>query len=214
MRHPLSSQISSGMSTNIMVGHEVLKEVREADVGYGGLRVSRRVLRAATISRTSTLQYLLAVGGGASVDRAVTGYDAVSPWTLMQYRITGDDDAYLAADDVGVGHPGDEELSSLLKVMVMLDDPPAHFISALLPHHGALCVRGRHLRAMLPTHQKLQGVSIAAHCPLPIVLQSLVAVYALTDPEEMWMTGLYPASQVRPVRSGHYFQVPKRKRSL
>jgi hypothetical protein len=87
---------------------------------------------------------------------------------------------------------------------VMLDDAPPQFISELLPHHKALCVRGRHLRAMLPVHQKRQGLSIAAHCPLPTVLKSVVSAYALTGPEDMWTTGLYPRSQER-LAEHHYF---------
>jgi hypothetical protein len=82
------------------------------------------------------------------------------------------------------------ELSSLLKVMVMLDDAPAAFVATLSPHHAKLCARGCQLRAQLPSYLEQQRVAVVAHCPLPGVLQSLVAAYAVVTPEDMWADGL------------------------
>jgi hypothetical protein len=82
------------------------------------------------------------------------------------------------------------ELSSLLKVMVMLDDAPADFIAKLSPHDAELCTRGRLLRAQLPSYLEQQRAAVVAHCFLPAVLQSLIAVYATTTPEDMWADGL------------------------
>jgi ankyrin repeat protein len=50
------------------------------------------------------------------------------------------------------------ELSSLLKVMVMLEDAPADFIvnPRLSPQHTEICTRGRHLRAQLPSYLEQQ----------------------------------------------------------
>jgi hypothetical protein len=83
------------------------------------------------------------------------------------------------------------ELSSLLKVMVMLDNAPAEFIAKLLPPHAELAARGRDLRARLPTYLQQQWARVVAHCPLPVVLQPLVAAYAATTPKEMWADGLH-----------------------
>jgi hypothetical protein len=87
-------------------------------------------------------------------------------------------------------HGSDYELSALLKVMVMLEDAPANFITRLMPHHAELCERNRQLRAQLPSYLEQQRASVMAHCPLPLVLQSVVAEYAATTPEDMWTDGL------------------------
>jgi hypothetical protein len=81
----------------------------------------------------------------------------------------------------------------LLKVMVMLDDAPQFFLSLLTlltPHHAELYTRGRQHRAQLPSYLEQQLAIIIEHCPVPTVLQSLVAEYAATTPEDMWTDGL------------------------
>jgi hypothetical protein len=85
---------------------------------------------------------------------------------------------------------GRAELSSLVKVMVMLEDAPSFFIDQLSPHDAELCTRGRELRAHLPSYLEHQRVTVVTHCPVPAVLQSLVAAYAVTTPEDMWADGL------------------------
>jgi hypothetical protein len=87
-------------------------------------------------------------------------------------------------------HPDDAELSSLLKVMVMLDDAPAHFISRCLLLHAELCEQGCQFRAQLPFYLELQEATIVKKCPLPAVLQSLVFAYAATTTEDVWADGL------------------------
>jgi hypothetical protein len=82
------------------------------------------------------------------------------------------------------------ELSSLLKVMVMLDDAPADFICDLTPQYAEICTRGRKLRAQLPAYLERQRATIVTNCPLPGVLQTLLIAYAATTPEDMWADGL------------------------
>jgi hypothetical protein len=82
------------------------------------------------------------------------------------------------------------ELFSLLKVMVMLGDVPYDTIAKLLPQPAELCTRGRQLRAQLPSYLVQQRAAVVAHCNLPDVLQSLVAAYTATTPEDMWTDGL------------------------
>ena len=74
--------------------------------------------------------------------------------------------------------------------MVMCDDAPNFFIARLSPQHAELATRGRQLRAQLPEYLDQQRASVFAHCPLPAVLQPLVAAYAATTPEDMWKDGL------------------------
>jgi hypothetical protein len=74
--------------------------------------------------------------------------------------------------------------------MVMLDDAPANVTASLSPHHAYICTRGRHFRAQLPSSLVQQRAAFFTHCPLPDVLRSLVAAYAVTTPEDMWADGL------------------------
>jgi hypothetical protein len=82
------------------------------------------------------------------------------------------------------------EMSSLLKVMVMLDDAPANFAARISPQHAELWTRGRLLRAQLPFYLEQQRAVVVTHCSLPTVLRSVVAAYAATTPEDMWADGL------------------------
>jgi hypothetical protein len=86
---------------------------------------------------------------------------------------------------------GSAELSSLLKVMVMLEDAPASFIAKLSPQHAELWTRGLQLRPQLPFYLEQQRAAVVVHCPLPAVLQSVVAAYTATTPEDMWADGLH-----------------------
>jgi hypothetical protein len=81
-------------------------------------------------------------------------------------------------------------LASLLKIMVMLDDAPPAFVAKLSSAHAEITIRGRYFRAQLPSYLEQQRASVFKHCPLPPVLQSIVADYAVTNPEDMWPNGL------------------------
>jgi hypothetical protein len=132
------------------------------------------LLAAALGNRFVLMQYLLEEAGAcASIAEATNTGETV--WTLL-------------APDHADSEP--EELTSLLKVMVMLDDAPQFFIAALSPAHTELTTRGRQYRAQLPLYLEQQRALIAAHCPLPAVLQPFVAAYAATIPDDMWTDGL------------------------
>jgi hypothetical protein len=72
----------------------------------------------------------------------------------------------------------DAELSPLSEVMVLLGDAPPDFIGELSPHHKDIVTRGRQVRMQLPSYLEQQRALFHAHCPLPVVLQPLVAAYA------------------------------------
>jgi hypothetical protein len=67
------------------------------------------------------------------------------------------------------------ELSSSLRVMVLLADPPSSFLRHLKPQHSKIAVQGRQLRAQLPAYIEQQRAAVVTHCPLPAVLQPIVA---------------------------------------
>jgi hypothetical protein len=84
----------------------------------------------------------------------------------------------------------DAELSALLEVMVLLGDAPPDFIAELSPQHAEVVTRGRQLRTQLPSYLEQQRALVHAHCPLPVVLQPLVAAYAVPTSEDIWTDGL------------------------
>jgi hypothetical protein len=94
-------------------------------------------------------------------------------------------------DFVGLQGADPVALTSLLKVMVMLDDAPPPFVVDLLaPAHAELATRGLRFRAQLPSYLEQQRASIFRDCPLPLVLLPIVAEYTATTPEDMWTDGL------------------------
>jgi hypothetical protein len=82
------------------------------------------------------------------------------------------------------------ELASLFKVLLLHGDPPVVFIARLSRQQAKLVWRGRQLRALIPRYMEQQMSSIAARCPLPATLQSLVAAYVEPTPKDIWTGGL------------------------
>jgi hypothetical protein len=78
------------------------------------------------------------------------------------------------------------ELALLLDFMELLGDPPLLFLT----QHAVLAARGQLLREQLPSYLEQQRAAVVAHCPLPTVLQSIVAAYAAPTPLDMWTDGL------------------------
>jgi hypothetical protein len=131
------------------------------------------VLMAASGGSLTALTWIL-TEGGASVKEHQVGNEERTVWKCLRV---------VKADDT--------KLSSLLKVIVMLEDAPAAFLARLMTHHAQLCGRGRYLRAQLPSYLEKQRSTIVIYCPVPAVLQSIVAEYATTTPEDMWTYGLF-----------------------
>jgi hypothetical protein len=89
-----------------------------------------------------------------------------------------------------LGDGNSAELSSLLRVVVLLEDAPADFVEKLSSQHTAIYTQGRQLRAQLPSSLEQQRATVVAHCPLLTVMQFLVVSYAATTPEDMRTDGL------------------------
>jgi hypothetical protein len=128
---------------------------------------------AAIHGHMGVVRWLL-VDGGVSITLAPTHQVYTIPlWSLLQLE--------------GVDR---DQLTSLLQVMVLLDDAPSYFMGNLSPEHAELCTRGRELREKLPGYLERQRALVVEHCPLPVVLQPLVAEYAAPTSEDMWAYGL------------------------
>jgi ankyrin repeat protein len=174
-------------------------DVAEADAcGYTAL------LEAAYYGDIPIMDWLLNEGGSSLTERDINGTSALlmgacmGRFPAMQYLLEKLE--ALVSETTNVGRTvwdcmkfeesHSAELSSLLKVMVMLEDAPADFIAKLSPQRADICERGRELRAQLPSYLKQQRAALVAQCPLPAVLRCLVTAYAVTTPEDMWADGL------------------------
>jgi hypothetical protein len=159
-------------------------------------------LWAASQGRIPIMHWLLTEGGSSLAEHTTSGAHALllatcnGQWPAVQWLLEEQGASIIERDNLGAtvwsklwGHCGGRnaaELSSLLKVMVMLDDTPADVIINLLPQHAAICKNGRRLRAQLPSYLEQQRATVVTHCPLPGVLRSVVAAYAATTPKDMW----------------------------
>jgi ankyrin repeat protein len=83
-----------------------------------------------------------------------------------------------------------ELTASLLQTIVLLDEALFDFIAKFSTRHTEIFTRGRELRTKLPTYCEQQKASIIEHCPLPAVLQPIVAAYAVPTAEDVWTNGL------------------------
>jgi hypothetical protein len=128
-------------------------------------------------------------------------------WLLLEAEgIIGEltNDATLTVwSEFNIKGSGYDELSAMLKIMVMLEDAPANFFSNL--HSSNFNYRtpgfapgvsssGPSCRLTWPGATKAgnKGQRFVAHCPLLVMKQSIVITYAATiaAPEDMWADGL------------------------
>jgi hypothetical protein len=149
------------------VAHWLLKE--------GGARISDTTQEGRTVflfalefAHCSLVQWLLEEGGANITDTAVMNGKHKSVWDLYNFN------------ELGYG------LKSLVKVMVLLDDASNDFIAKLSPQNADVVTQGRQIRALRPSYLEQQHALIDTHCPLPTVLQSIVATYAEPTSEDMW----------------------------
>jgi hypothetical protein len=192
-----------------------------ADVAEATFFNLTALLEAAFNGHTPIMKWLLDEGGSSLAEKTDEGEYALSlaalngQFATMQFLLEergaspneSSNNSHTVWSRISLwgDHGGDHdaaELSSLLKVMVMLEDAPADFITRLSrsPQDADICTRGRQFRAQLPSYLEQQRAKVAAHCPLPAVLQSLVAAYSVTTSEDMWTDGL------RAEPKGHYEQ--------
>jgi hypothetical protein len=100
--------------------------------------------------------WLLEEGGAKITDTIVVHGESLTLWSDHNLKMTS------AADDA--------ESTSLLKVMVLLDDSPSDLIAKLSPQHVEIAIWARKIRALRPLYLEQQQASIYLHCPVPAVL--------------------------------------------
>jgi hypothetical protein len=137
--------------------------VQEAgEYGYTSL------LWAAFCGRIPLMTWLLTEGGASITE---VGQDGRSVWRHLRHHIQ---------------RANRTELSSLLRVMVLLDDAPPEFVSLLKLADARIVAQGQHFRDLLPSYLEQQPRLVVIHCPLPAVLKPIVAEYAAFTQEDIW----------------------------
>jgi hypothetical protein len=128
------------------------------------------LLLACAHCRLPTAEWLL-TDGGARIQIDEVSRQGKTVWQNLEICRPGANDA---------------ELTSLLRVMTLLDDAPTAFQCHLKPQHRITVEQGRQIRAMLPPYLLQQRTSLTNDTPLPAVLQSLVVAYAAPTHEDTW----------------------------
>jgi hypothetical protein len=90
-----------------------------------------------------------------------------------------------------------EEMTALLRAMVVRGDPPAKLVALLKPEYARVVKEGARLRAALPAYLAQRRAILDATCPLIAPLLALVYGYdpEPTTTEELWAMGLGAAPQ-------------------
>jgi hypothetical protein len=117
---------------------------------------------AANNGHMPTVEWLLNEGGAEISDTCERGEIRATVWDFLNLHVAND-----------------AELSSLLRVIVLLADPPSYFLGRFKPQHARIIAQGMQLRAQLPAYIEQHLAAVVAHCPLPAVLQPIVARYEL-----------------------------------
>jgi hypothetical protein len=126
------------------------------------------LMMAASCGRLTTVQLILMIEPSTNL---MEDTRLGTVWSrLEQHTQTGDDDA----------------LSSLLKVMLLLQNAPADFPRFLKPQHAHIVTQGQQLRMLLPAYLDQQHALLITNCPLLTVLQPLVTAYAAPTHADMW----------------------------
>jgi hypothetical protein len=82
------------------------------------------------------------------------------------------------------------KLSSVLKVLTLIGDAPTELTGNFSGQHNEIIDEGRFLRAQLPAYLEQRHAMLASTCPLPTVLQHLVAAYAKPTRQDVWESRL------------------------
>jgi hypothetical protein len=117
--------------------------------------------------------------GGADVNQALLSV----AWLLSE---GGVDISMSLWNWIDLDEADDADLAALLRVMVLLADPPPDFLSDLSPAHALIAARGALLRAEMPSYVEQQRALIVDHCFLPAVLLPCGASYAAPTRDDMW----------------------------
>jgi ankyrin repeat protein len=150
--------------------------------GYG----NTALLLSAGRGHYATVQLLLEEAG-ADINAIVDDGDTV--WDLLTAHIENG-----AADAAGEANA--TALTSLLRVLVLREDPPLALTALLLRTSTRVVQEGARLRARLPAYLVQRRALLDAHCPLLPPLCDVVYGYMDLTTEEAWATGIGAAPNI------------------
>jgi hypothetical protein len=102
-------------------------------------------------------------------------------------------------------------LSSFLHVALLLDGPPATFITRLTREHQLLVTEGNRIRAALPCFQEQRRALVHQHCPLIHPLVELVLRLSEPDNAEIWAAGIGEPRRRRRAAAADDASIPLRQ---
>jgi hypothetical protein len=205
-----SALIGAAQSGQLETVKWLLKE-GGASIGDADIGGWTALLAAALYGKLATTQHLLEHGGADIGDTLINGRTI---WDVLAVFL---DECVRFPDDEDDNEPYVYDatvVTSLLRVMVLQDAPPAELTARLSPEHAQVVEEGARLRARLPAYIVQRRALLDAHCPLIPPLRALVHGYEEpTTTEELWATGLGAARQgaVRPRASDGAAVVPLRR---
>jgi hypothetical protein len=154
----------------------------------GGARITERDRRGYTALLLTALsgnftacQWLVEHGGANITDAAETGQTV---WTMLAIR--------LFSSRIRPGDAAVDEITALMRVMVVRGAPPADLVAQLrYKDHAKVVAEGARLRTAITPYLVRRRALLDDHCPLIGPLLALVRDY---DPEptttdELWATG-------------------------
>jgi hypothetical protein len=166
------------------------------DVGNTALLVA-----ASSNCSMTTVQWLLEHGGAQITDINDAKYTVWSDSRNRYYsqalpdKLRGayrknDDGMYFSIDGEYVPGEDTEEITAMLRVMVLHGSPPESLAKDLAPPLQRILRDGTRLRAQLPPYLARRRALLDAHCPLLPPLRDLVHGFGEPTTDELWATGL------------------------
>jgi hypothetical protein len=142
-------------------------------------------LIALSNSQFSVAQWLLEHGGSTIRERANYGQ---SVWANLRHSHTFNFPSGNRRNAEG----DSAALPSMLRVMVLREDPPPFLVAALALEHVRVVEEGARLRARLPAYLARWWALLDEHCPLIPPLLALVRGHdqGPITTKEIWATGL------------------------
>jgi hypothetical protein len=132
-----------------------------------------------TSENFATVQWLLEYGGADITDTTPAGRTL---WEVLEKCLAG----RTLMERASVN-----QLTALLRVMVLQSTPPADLVIQMSPQHSHIVKEGTRLRAELPAYLARRRALLAEHTSLIAPLRALVSSYEEpTTTEELWATGL------------------------
>jgi hypothetical protein len=155
-----------------------------SDVDHEGVTILLLAVSSPFVNFTM-VQWLLEHGGADITNTTPAGR---TTWDLLGEYITRCPSSRRGSR---MKYPKMDQLTALLRVMVLRSAPPDDLVVQMFPEHSHVAEEGARLRAGLPAYLARRQALLAEHTSLIAPLRALVSSYEEpTTTEELWATGL------------------------